>query len=255
MYELISALLEPFTLFYLLLLAALLNLWRKPRPQRHRLLLLTGAFVGLTVVCSPTMAYLALGSLEWHYPPLDQRPAEAEAIVVLSAGVLPPDGPRGRPELDHDSILRCQHAARLYHQGPACKVLVSGGKVDPDDPGPPVARVMADLLIQLGVKAADLIIEDQSGNTYENAVAATPLLKQAGIGYAVLVVDAVDMYRATRCFRKQGVALAPSPCHFRATSYQFTLLGLIPNAGAARNCQRVGHEWLGTLWYSLKGRI
>jgi uncharacterized SAM-binding protein YcdF (DUF218 family) len=254
-YELINALLEPFTLFYLLLLAALLNLWRKPRPQRRRLLLLTGAFVGLTAVSSPTLAYLALGSLEWRYPPLDERPADAEAIVVLSAGIEGPDGPRVRPQLDHDTLLRCQHAARLYHQGPGCKVLVSGGKVDPEEPGPPVARVMADFLVQLGVKAADLIIEDQSRSTYENAVESTRLLKQEGIDNAILVTDAVDMYRATRCFRKQGVELTPSPSHFRATSYQFTLLGFIPNAGAARNWQRVAHEWLGTLWYSLKGRI
>jgi hypothetical protein len=93
-YEVINALLEPLTLFYLLLLVALLNLWRKPRPPRRRLLLMTGAFAGLTVVCCSPMAYLALGSLEWRYPPLEHRPADAQAIVVLSSGVLPPNGPR-----------------------------------------------------------------------------------------------------------------------------------------------------------------
>jgi uncharacterized SAM-binding protein YcdF (DUF218 family) len=254
-YEVINALLEPFTLFYLLLLVALLNLWRKPRPPRRRLLLLTGAFAGLTGACCPLVAYLALGSLEWRYLPLEHRPADAQAIVVLSSGVLPPDGPRTQPELDHDSILRCQHAARLYHQGPPCKLIVSGGKVHPEEPGPAEARVMADFLVQLGVKEADLLIEDQSRSTYENAVQSTHLLKQSGIDKAVLVTDAVDMYRAMCCFRKQGAALTPSPCHFRATSFKCGVLDFIPNAGAARNWQRVAHEYLGTLWYWLHGRI
>jgi uncharacterized SAM-binding protein YcdF (DUF218 family) len=254
-YEVINALLEPLTLFYLLLLVALLNLWRKPRPPRRRLLLMTGAFAGLTVVCCPPVAYLALGSLEWRYPPLEHRPADAQAIVVLSSGVLPPNGPRAHPELDHDSILRCQHAARLYHQGRPCKLIVSGGKVRPDEPGPAVARVMADFLVQLEVNRADLIIEDQSRSTYENAVQSTHLLKQSEIAEAVLVTDAVDMYRALCCFRKQGVTLTPSPCHFRATSFEWELLDFIPNAGAARTWQRVAHEYLGTLWYWLRGRI
>jgi uncharacterized SAM-binding protein YcdF (DUF218 family) len=254
-YEVINALCEPLSLVYLLLLAALLNLWRQPRPPRRRLLLMTGAFAGLTVVCCPPVAYLALGSLEWRYPPLEHRPANVQAIVVLSSGVLPPSGPRAQSELDHDSILRCQHAVQLYQQGPPCKLIVSGGKVHPDEPGPAVAHVMADFLVQLGVKREDLIIEDQSRSTYENAVQSTHLLKQSEIDAAVLVTDAVDMYRAMSCFRKQGVALTPSPCHFRATSFKWELLDFIPNAGAARTWQRVAHEYLGTLWYWLHGRI
>ncbi len=255
MYEFINSLLEPFVLFYLLTLAALLNLWRKPRAPRGRLLLLTAAFAGLTVICNPTVAYLALGSLEWRYPPADERPPDVQAIVVLAAGILPPDGPRVRAELDADSMQRCLHAARLYHQGPACPVLVSGGKVDPDTPGPPVARVMADFLIQLGVKEADLILEDASRNTYENAVESAKLLREQRLDRAVLVTDAVDMYRAVRCFRKQGVELMPSPCHYRVTTYEFTFFDLVPNPGAARNCHRAWHEWLGVVWYWGRGRI
>src|SRR5207249_1616388 len=84
-YEFITWLLEPFTLCYLLFLAALIHLWRKPPEKRGRLILLTACFVGLSLVCCPTVAYLAIGSLEWHYPPANKRPADAQAIVVLGA--------------------------------------------------------------------------------------------------------------------------------------------------------------------------
>jgi uncharacterized SAM-binding protein YcdF (DUF218 family) len=111
------------------------------------------------------------------------------------------------------------------------------------------------LLIQLGVKEADLAIEDASRTTYENAVECAKLLWESRMDRVVLVTDAVDMYRAERCFRKQGVEVIPSPCHYRATSCRFTLRGLLPNSGAAGTCYRVWHEWLGTLWYWLHGRI
>ena len=108
---------------------------------------------------------------------------------------------------------------------------------------------MADLLMKLGVQESDLMIEDASRTTYDNAVETTKLLKKRQIRMALLVTDAVDMFRALRCFRKQGVELIPSPCHYRATSYQFSLPGFIPNPRAAVNCNRACHEWLGTVWY------
>jgi hypothetical protein len=73
-------------------------------------------FVGLTFVCTPAVAHVALGSLEWQYAPANEMPIDAEAIVVLSAGVRPPSGARAEAELDEDSLQRCLHAANLYQR-------------------------------------------------------------------------------------------------------------------------------------------
>jgi uncharacterized SAM-binding protein YcdF (DUF218 family) len=255
MYELVTTLLQPFTVVYLLVGAATVNFWRKPRQKRGRLLLLTVAFIGLTLSCSPAVAYLAVGSLEWQYPPADELPAEAQAIVVLSAGMRPADGPRVRPELDEDSLQRCLHAAHLYRQRPGCTVVVSGGNAEANDSGPSCARVMRDFLVQLGVKAGDIVMEEASTTTYENAVECAKLLKQRRIDNAVLVTDAVDMYRALRCFRKQGLELTPAPCHYRATDLDTSFYVLLPSPGATLRCHRAWHEWLGTAWYWLHGRV
>jgi uncharacterized SAM-binding protein YcdF (DUF218 family) len=255
MYELVVTLVQPLTLVYLLFAVALVYLWRKPRPRRGRLVLLTLAFIGLTLVCMPAVAHLALGSLEWQFSPKDELPADAQAIVVLAVGVNSPDGTREHAELDHDSMLRCLHAAQLYRQRPTCTLIVSGGKVDADDPCPACAQVMFDFLVRLGVPASAIVVEDVSRTTYENAVESTKILEQHQMRKAVLVTDAVDMYRALRCFRKQGIELTPSPCHHRATRFEPTLFAFLPNPGAAQNCLRVWHEWLGTVWYWLHDRI
>jgi uncharacterized SAM-binding protein YcdF (DUF218 family) len=255
MYRFAVDLLQPYPLLYLATGLAIANLWHRRRESRGRLAVVTLAFVALTLPSIPAVSHLALGSLEWQYPPAGGGPADGEAIVVLSAGVLPPDPTRGPAELDEDSIRRCLHAARLYHQGGPCPVLVSGGKVDPESPAPACAGLMRDLLLCLGVRASDVLVEDASRTTYENAVESAKLLRQHRLDRAVLITDAVDMFRAAGCFRKQGVEVAPAACHYRATRLEGSFVDFLPSPGAARGCARAWHEWLGAAWYRLWGRI
>jgi uncharacterized SAM-binding protein YcdF (DUF218 family) len=130
MYRSLITLLQPYTLIILLMALAIANLWRKRVETRRRLLVLTVLFVGLTVLSTPAVGHLALRTLEDQYSPLEQRPGDAEVIVILAGGVSLPEEGDGPAEMDADTLQRCRHAAALYRQGPACRVLVSGGKVD-----------------------------------------------------------------------------------------------------------------------------
>jgi uncharacterized SAM-binding protein YcdF (DUF218 family) len=255
MYRLAVDLLQPYPLLFLVTGLAVARLWQRRREARGRLVFLTASFAALTLVSLPAFSHLALGSLEWQYPPLEQRPDDADAIVVLSAGVIPADSTRREAALDEDSLRRCRHAARLYHQGRPCPVLVSGGRVGPDSPEPACARLMRDALVERGVRPEDLIVEDVSRNTYENAVECGKLLRQHGLTRPVLVADAVDLFRAVRCFRKQGVEPVPSASWYRAGRFEWSPTAFLPSPGAARGCQRVWHEWAGVLWYRLHDRI
>jgi uncharacterized SAM-binding protein YcdF (DUF218 family) len=255
MYSFVVDLLQPHTLLFLLTCWAVFRLWRKRKDPHRSLRPLALCLLALTLLCLPALAHLAVLSLECHYPPAEERPPDAEAIVVFAGGLLSPDGPRVRAEMDEDTVQRCLHAARLYSQGPPCPVLVSGGKVDPDAPGPTAAAVMADFLGQLGVKKPDLLREEQSRTTHENAVECAKLLRERRLQRVVLVVDAVDMPRALGCLRKQGIEVLPSPCHFRATTFRLNHLSFLPSPGAAAAVQRVWHEWLGIAWYRALGRL
>jgi uncharacterized SAM-binding protein YcdF (DUF218 family) len=247
---------QPYPLLLLFIGLLLVRAWYKRWASRRQLLLLTVPFVLLVLLSNSAVAYLALGSLEWRYAPLDPRPADTEVIVVLSSTVAPAAGLRLRPELDDDGRVRCLHAAELYRQGPPCKVLVSGGSPDPERGVPSCAAVMRDFLIDVGVSPADVIIEDQSRSTHENAAACARILEERNLRKVVLVIDAVDMVRAWRCFRKQGVEAVPAPCHYRAAAgLRLTPELFMPNPGAIQACQRVAHEWLGLGWYWLRDRI
>jgi uncharacterized SAM-binding protein YcdF (DUF218 family) len=254
-YEFLVGLLEPDLLLYLLTGLAILNLRRRRSESPRRLTLVTAAFAALTAVSTPVVAYLAVGTLEWQYQPVDQRPTDAQAIVVLACGVLSPTPTRERGELDRDTTRRCRHAAALYHQGLPCPVLVSGGKVSAESLSPAGAPLMRDYLVELGVCPSDLIVEDRSRTTYENAVESHAMLEEKGIRRVVLVTDAVDLFRAERCFRKVGLEVIPSGSDYRTSRFRWGFLAFVPSPSAAAGCRRAWHEWLGTAWYALRGRV
>jgi uncharacterized SAM-binding protein YcdF (DUF218 family) len=114
---------------------------------------------------------------------------------------------------------------------------------------------MKDFLISLGVAPGDLIVEDRSTTTYENAAECRKLLGKRGINRITLVTEAFHMPRAVRCFSKAGFEVTPAPCRFRAGRYEHNLQTYLPSAGAARGFQTVAHEWLGLAWYWWQERI
>jgi uncharacterized SAM-binding protein YcdF (DUF218 family) len=255
MYQFVSASLQPFPLLYLLGAIGLVALWRNRVAARWRLLLVTIPFVLLGIACLPVVGYLAIGSLEWRYPPQDKLPAGTEVIVVLSGSVRPPSDTVPEVELGAETLLRCLHAARLYHQGKPCKIVVSGGRVEPGIPGLSLAQAMRDFLVGQGVRESDLLMEDQSRTTYENAALTAKLLSQYKISQIVLVTSASHMQRAKGCFRAAGFQVTPSPCDYHATQFTWSASKILPDPRAAANVQMAVHEWLGVVWCWLQGRV
>jgi uncharacterized SAM-binding protein YcdF (DUF218 family) len=254
-YLFVTYLFRPYTFFMVLLGLALVWLWRKCRDFRRTVLLAVFPYLALTLISLPAVSYVALGTLEWRYPPLERRPTHAQAIVVLSAGVLHPDAVRLRDELTVNSLVRCLHGAEVYHQGPPLPVLVTGGNVDPRDTGRPDGDVMGEFLLTQGVEQADLIVENKARTTYENAVESRKLLEQRQIREVVLVTEANHMLRSVLCFRKQGIVVTPSACRHRATEFFWSVRAFLPDQGATAGFVEAAHEWVGLAWYWLHGRI
>ncbi|TMJ59641.1 MAG: YdcF family protein [Alphaproteobacteria bacterium] len=67
------------------------------------------------------------------------------------------------------------------------------------------AAVMRDLARNAGIPETVLMLEPESGNTFENAANTARLLHEAGKRRVVLVSDRVHLPRATRMFRQAGL--------------------------------------------------
>jgi uncharacterized SAM-binding protein YcdF (DUF218 family) len=251
----LSGLLDPYRSLFLLLGAGLVMLWRRRPVPARRLLLATLSFAALAVLSMPAIAYLSLGMLEWSYPPTESRPGDAEAIVVLGGGMRPADAMRTRAELNADSMFRCLHAAAIYRRGKPCPVVVCGGKIAPGRSTPPLAALMREFLRDQVVNDGDIIMEDRSRTTHENAVECRKWLLERRIGKVVLVTDASHMFRALASFRKQGIPAVPSACQHQATEFEWSVWDFLPSASAVDAHGRTFHEWFGTAWYRARGYL
>ena len=237
---------------YLAVALPLLSLWRRHHESRLRLALVILPFLLLVAASTPIAGRLAIRSLEEPYPSLRERPADADAIVVLSGYAKEVDG---RVELGDDTLFRCVRAAEVYHDGPPIPVLASGGIVDPNFPNSPVAAGMADFLKRLGIRPQDLFTEEASRTTHENAVESARILREHGWRKVILVTEAYHLARACACFRHEGVDVIPCGCRYRGLSEGLEPVHFLPNPSAARGVGLACHEWLGLAWYRHKGWI
>lgn len=250
---LLYELLNPLLLLLFVIACLLVSLWWRRGAARKRFWLLTIAFCLLWFACTPLAAHLSLRTLERGYGPLQNRPQDVQAIVVLSGSIRPPNPSRGWTELEHDSLRRCLEAVRLYRQGDPVQVIVSGGKVDSSQPGPTFAEAMAEFLAESGID--EIVEERRSRNTYENAVETAAILRELDVDRCILVTDSTHQMRATACFRAQGIRCIPAGAYCRSEELKWGVSTFLPIPWAAEAQQVVLHEWIGLAWYRLRGRI
>lgn len=146
-------------------------------------------------------ALLALALRIDSYGQVD-RAEKADAIVVLGARVLP----NGEPA---DSLrTRTLQAAKLYRDGIAPVIICTGGVGD----NPPAeSKVSAALAAQNGVPQQDLILEEHSTSTRENAEYAARICRERGWKRVVVVSDPYHLLRASREFERAGLVPYTSP--------------------------------------------
>lgn len=255
MYRIVVSVFQPLTFGFLCALLLTAMLWRKRGTGRKRMWCLSVVLVVLALACTELVGYPAIRSLEWLVPPQGELSRRPDVIVVLSGGVWPRDPEHEHVELDTPSMSRCARAVELYRQTGPCLVLCTGGKVNPTDPGPPTARAMRDFLVEMGIPASDVLVEDTSHSTYENATHSRRIITERKLDRVVLVTDAAHMARAVWCFRALGVEVTPAACRYRAVWFNWSASSLLPNPRSAYKVHDALHEWLGLAWYWLRGRI
>jgi uncharacterized SAM-binding protein YcdF (DUF218 family) len=143
----------------------------------------------------------------------------------------------------------------LYQAKKIKKIIVSGGSVFGDRPKE--ADFLYKELLLLGVPAADLIIENNSRTTYENAVFTKKVVESLKLKPPfVLVTSALHIPRAERVFAKAGLQVVPFPADFRVIDKKFYLSEyLIPQLMVLNDWGVFLKEVVGIAGYKLFGKI
>lgn len=162
--------------------------------------------------CGPIPALMASGLQAGYSADAVIRPAQATAVVLLGGGTeTVVDGPSRSVEVAPLAYGRVVKSLQLYREckrvNTVCFLLVTGG--DPEHHGASEAAVYGAALRQMGMDPADLVLEERSFNTFQNAEYTAPLLQSHKVDQVLLVTSGVHLRRSLLYFAHFGVVARP----------------------------------------------
>lgn len=226
---------------------------RPAGPWRQRWLGVAALFLfvgGNTVLVNTAL-------LAWEKPPVLLRSiAPADAAVLLTGISLGSKSPHDRVYLNQGAD-RFTNALWLYRARRVRRIVISGGSGSTQPTATSEAAELATLLRLAGVPARDLLLEERSRNTRENALYTKELLaRHPEIKTLVLVTSAFHQRRALGCFAKVGLHPVPFPADFRSTDTPHNLYEwLLPDTDALGRWSSLLHEMTGYATYRLMGYL
>ncbi len=249
--KLVWSVLSPSALFIWLTLLALVLLYRG-YLQAAKSLLLFMTLIGFAVMAYP-LGDVLLEKLEKRFSVPATLPEQIDGIIVLGGGEqlntslswqAPQMGEAG------DRYLAADMLARHYPKTP---LWVSGGSNLLQQPQhEKVADIHQQLLLMAGVPAAQIHIEQNSRNTYENIQNLRKVLPDPN-GQYLLVTSAYHMPRSIGIARKLGLNVIAYPVDYRSQrsdqrQFDFALFEHLQTLEPAIR------EWLGLTVYFLTGK-
>ncbi len=201
------------------------------------------------LIGSGLLPNILLQSLQEPYVKIPVISWKAHNVILLLGGGNVQVSQSVDPEVSFFAQARVNKTVSLYYackkEQPYCKIMVSGG--DPQHYGKAEAVVYSKMLQDLGVHSQDIILEDQSINTWQNAKLTQNKLKELSIQNIeniVMVSSGIHLKRSALCFSHFGMNVVPvrgdyfiSIWSFWPLAYNFTMTDFSL------------HEYLGMLRY------
>ncbi|SAK70475.1 hypothetical protein AWB75_03618 [Caballeronia catudaia] len=219
----------------MLLFFALFALWRRRRAQIAIVFVALAWAFGSGWLTNPLLDLAQRGYRHTDVPAF----APKTTIVLMGAGTA-----RHASGLvpKSDAMPRIAAVATLYRQcretGASCKVILSGG--DPQNHGQAEADNYAPYVLALGVASGDLVRENRSLNTYQNARNVADIVGPSHDNRLIVVTSAYHMRRSLRAFEAFGYTPVPYVSDVRHNS-----VTLLPRRRGFANSELAMHELVG----------
>ncbi len=215
------------------------------------ILSLLGLLIIITFSLTGTSNFL-INYLQSQYQPLLETPKNVTQVVVLGGGV---SGGKNYPPnltLNTASLSRLVEGVRLFDAleeiGVKPTLILSGGRVFQS---PAVAGKMQNTAVMLGISQEQILLEDGSRDTREEAVYLKKTLADKPF---ILVTSAFHMPRSMDLFTAQGMHPIAAPTQFLGVRTNLTSW-FIPNGASLEISDIAIHEYLGILWEKINHRV
>ena len=249
--KILSILVHPFTWILLLVLFGLITKKVNRKKWSYRIAGIVALFFSNTVIfCEFTRLWEPEGAKIENVGHYD--------VAIVLGGMAEYDNNLDRLSLRRggDRIWQTMH---LYHVGKVDKIMIVGANGDIYDKGLNEAVQFRDILLDFGIPDTDIIIEENSKNTYQNAVESKKVLKDyPDIEKILLVTSALHMKRSKACFEKAGFLDFDTftTDHYTGEKRGYTFEQfLVPNVSNMSDWSKLIHEWVGYTSYWFAGYI
>ncbi len=248
--KILWALLNPVTVMFILLVIAGWLLWRQPRVGRKVALWVISIVVFLSVF---PCGEIALQGLENRYAP-PTLPTHVDGIILLGGFIETQQSMAHNQVQMNDSGDRFTAFEMLAAHYPAAQLVFTGGSGDLFDPNTKESDLFIKLWHDTGHSDKNLLLENKSRNTFENAVLSKQLAKPKTNAIWLLVTSASHMPRAVAIFHNIDWPVTAYPCDYQTNGDPlFSPLNMSP----LRNWKKLTvavKEYLGLIVYHWSGR-
>ena len=226
-------------LFILLAIGAILF-----KKKAGRILIIISLIAFYLFSITPVADFI-LSPLENKYQAYNSQ-EEAENIVLLISGVK--EGEMSFPsKLTEPSLYRALEAVKIYFKmEKKPKIIISGS--NPISSSRKPGEEISKFIQTLNVPSEDIILEQNSKNTYQAAVEVEKIIKQSSF---ILTTSAYHLPRSMYIFKKQGMSPIPAPGDFMKES-GYSLFDFFPDPRNLRKSDLCFHEYFGLLYYWLR---
>lgn len=139
----------------------------------------------------------------------------------------------------------------LYKTKKIKRIIISGGSNGPDQLKD--ADFQFKKMVEMGIPPQDIIIEDSSRSTFENAAFTKIKIDSLGLKPPfVLITSAMHMPRAQMVFTKAGVSVIPFPCDYHVIESKTSFSGyFIPGVSTIFSWSSFLKEIVGIMGYKV----
>ena len=178
----------------------------------------------------------------------------ADVIVLLSGGTVTyTSAHHSLTAVTDQSAFRAIEAARVYRLLGRATIIASGGVSLPGLQTEPESVTLRDALVRLDVAAGDIVLEDESKATYEEAGWVKAKLAARHVDRFVLVTSPAHMRRSVAVFVAQG--LHPIPSISAQNSDFEPASSFVPARYALFDSEAALYEYAALLYYWARGRL
>ncbi len=247
--KILSFLFNPLSWVFILLILAYFN---KNRQYKKRLLYFS---IAVLYVFSNNFIFHIANSV-WSMPAVKLSQNQNYKLAIVPGGMANFDDNVQRIRFSA-SADRLFQAIFLYKTQKVEKLIISGGSGDILHPDLLESEIIKNYLMKINIPGNDILIENKSKNTHENAFYTAKLLNSINFkDSCILITSAMHMRRAKACFEKEGIKIIPYPSTQILEKHLYSPDKLfLPDASVLANWQQLLHETAGYIVYWLRDYI